>query len=192
MERYVAFDVETPNCRNDRMSALGVAVVEAGEIVQQFDTVINPECVFDPFNIALTGITPAMTMQAPTFPQVWCAVEHIFSRGILVAHNAPFDMSVLSRCLRDYGIEWRDQTEYLCTCRTGRSLLPDLKNHKLDTLCGRFGIELDHHRAGSDASACAGLLLEYERMGADLRRFQRTYDLVHGCTLKACKKKETE
>ena len=57
--RYVAFDVETPNSRNDRMSAIGVTVIEDGEIAEEFYTLVNPETRFDPFNIQLTGITPA-------------------------------------------------------------------------------------------------------------------------------------
>ena len=57
-ERYVAFDVETPNAQNRRMSAIGVSVIERGEIVQELYTLVDPQTHFDPFNIALTGITP--------------------------------------------------------------------------------------------------------------------------------------
>ena len=58
--RYIAFDVETPNYANDRMSAIGVTVVENGEIVGTYDTLVNPETYFDSFNVRLTGITPEM------------------------------------------------------------------------------------------------------------------------------------
>ena len=57
-QRYIAFDVETPNFANDRMSAIGVSVVEGGAIVQEFYTLVDPEARFDRFNMALTGITP--------------------------------------------------------------------------------------------------------------------------------------
>ena len=50
-ERYIAFDVETPNYANDRMSAIGVAVVERGGIADAFDTLVNPETHFDRFNV---------------------------------------------------------------------------------------------------------------------------------------------
>ena len=42
-EKYIAFDVETPNSANHRMSAIGLAVVEGNHIVEEFATLINPE-----------------------------------------------------------------------------------------------------------------------------------------------------
>ena len=71
IRKFVVFDVETPNSRNHRMSAIGVSVVENGQIVKEWGTLVNPECHFDDFNIALTGITPEMAAAAPTFPEIW-------------------------------------------------------------------------------------------------------------------------
>ena len=68
MERFIVFDVETPNFKNDRMSAIGVAVVEGGELVSEFETLVNPETFFNRFNIDLTGITPEAAAEAPAFP----------------------------------------------------------------------------------------------------------------------------
>jgi DNA polymerase-3 subunit epsilon len=70
-ERYIVFDVETPNSRGDRMSAIGITVVEGGEIVREFGSIVDPETWFDPFNVALTGITPGMAAEAPTFGELW-------------------------------------------------------------------------------------------------------------------------
>ena len=100
--RYVAFDVESPNKANDRMSAIGVAVVEDGGIVEEFYTTVDPEVHFDPFNIQLTGLSEAVVAGSPTFPELWPTLEPLLSSGLLIAHNAPFDMSVLAKCLRDY------------------------------------------------------------------------------------------
>lgn len=183
MERFIAFDVETPNSANDRMSAIGVTVVEGGRIVDAFSTLVNPEAAFAPFNVALTGITPAMAAAAPAFPAVWREVEELFSSGVLLAHNAPFDMGVLSKCLRGYGIFWKETADYLCTCQMGRRCCRGVENHRLNTLCDHFGIPLDHHQAGSDSRACAELLLRYLEQGAEVKPFLRTYDLRHGRTL---------
>lgn len=87
--RYIAFDVETPNSANNRMSAIGVTVVERGEVVEQYDYLVNPETRFASFNVALTGITPEMVADKPIFPQLWRELEPVFSSGLLVAHNAP-------------------------------------------------------------------------------------------------------
>ena len=80
-ERYIAFDVETPNARNNRMSAIGVTVVEDGQIVDSFSSLVNPETRFDRFNIALTGITPAMAADAPTFPELWPGLQPLPGSG---------------------------------------------------------------------------------------------------------------
>lgn len=180
--RYIVFDVETPNRANDRMSAIGVTVVEDGAIVKEFETLVNPEERFDPFNIRLTGITPEAAGKAPTFPALWPTLEPLFSSGLLVAHNAPFDMAVLSKCLSAYQIPWRQTVKYACTVRMGSACFPQLPNHKLDTLCAHLQIPLDHHRAGSDSRACALLLIEYLRRGLRTGRFERNYDLFRHCT----------
>ena len=176
MPRYIVFDVETPNRMNSRMSAIGVTVVEDGEITEQYDTLVNPETYFDSFNTWLTGISGETVACAPTFPQVWEALEPLFESGILVAHNAVFDLAVLKKCLHDYGIFWRESARYLCTVQMGRRLLPGM-SHKLNDLCDYYGIALDHHQAASDSMACAEILLRYMESGADLSRFIRTYRL---------------
>lgn len=175
--RYIAFDVETPNCANDRMSAIGVTVVENGEILGTCETLINPETWFDRFNVRLTGITPEMAADKPTFPQLWRELEPLFDSGVLVAHNAPFDLSVLAKCLRAYCIDWRSRVPYVCTCQMSRRLLPRLPDHRLSTLCAYLDLALDHHRAGSDSLACGEILAHHLRAGAEVAPFVRTYDL---------------
>lgn len=182
-ERYIAFDVETPNSRNNRISALGITIVENGRIVDEYYSLIDPETEFDAFNIMLTGIRPEMTENKPNFRTVWEDIGFIMDSGLLIAHNAPFDMSVLAKCIDHYEIDWKRQVDYACTCRMGRRLLPELQDHKLNTLCGYFGIDLDHHNALSDSAACAELLLRYQRLGADVSAFRRHYDLWSRRTL---------
>lgn len=182
--RYIAFDVETPNYANDRMSAIGITVVEAGEIAGEYYTLVNPEEPFAPFNMALTGITPRMVADKPTFPELWREIGPVMDSGLLVAHNAPFDMSVLAKCLRDYGIRWRPTVAYACTCQMSRRLLPQLPDHKLNTVSDYLGLELDHHHAGSDSLACGEILLHHLRSGAGVGPFVRTYDMERLCTVK--------
>lgn len=173
MSRIVAFDVETPNRENRRMSAIGITVIEDGEITDSFYSLVDPETDFDYFNTLLTGISEDTVRGAPTFPEIWERIEPILSHGLLAAHNAVFDLGVLRKCLRDYGIEWKPYVRYVCTVQMGRRILPGV-SHKLDDLCARYGIELDHHHAGSDSRACAEILLRYLRSGAELRDHIRT------------------
>lgn len=182
-ERYIAFDVETPNSANDRMSAIGVTVIEDGVLVDEFATLVNPETYFQPFHVQLTGITPEMAAQYPTFGELWPFLADKLDGGLLAAHNAPFDMGVLSKCLRAYGIPWKERADYICTCQMGRKCFPELPNHRLNTLCTYLDIPLDHHQAGSDSRACAELLLHYLDQGIDVNSFQRSYDLLCARTI---------
>ncbi len=187
-DRYIVFDVETPNCLNNRISAIGLSVVEGGRLTESRYTLLDPECEFDAFNIRLTGITPEMTEGKPTFKDLWPALASFFESGLLIAHNAPFDMGVIARCLSAYDISWRERVNYACTCRMSRKLMPFLPNHRLDTLCSCLGISLIHHNAGSDSRACAELLLHMLRLNPDMGQFVRAYDLSAMKTLPSKKR----
>ena len=177
MSRFVAFDVETPNRMNHRMSAIGISVIEDGKIADGFYSLVNPETFFDSFNTRLTGISAETVRNAPTFGELWPRIEPVFSGGLLVAHNAVFDMGVLKKCLLAYGIDWKPYVRYLCTVQMGRRILPGMR-HSLDVMCAYYGIPLDHHQADSDSRACARILLNYLDEGADIRNFIRTYRLT--------------
>lgn len=162
--KYVAFDVETPNHLNDRISAIGISVIDSEGGVSSKEYFVNPECEFDSFNISLTGITPFAVAHAPTFPGVWAEIEPLFSNHIVVAHNAQFDLAVLRKTLSAYGIQMPRLT-YLCTMKLARRFVPDVENYKLSTLSDYFDIPLTHHHAGSDSEACANILCKLVHSG---------------------------
>jgi DNA polymerase-3 subunit epsilon len=172
--RFVCFDVETPNARNDRMSAIGISVVENGCITEEFFSYVNPEEPFDDFNTQLTGISPETVADAPTFRELWPRILPLMSGGTLVAHNAPFDLGVLKKCLQDYGIAWKDRVAYLCTVQIGRKILPAI-SHRLNDMCRYYQIELDHHKADSDSRACAEILIRYMQSGVDPEEHRKTW-----------------
>lgn len=176
MSRYVVFDVETPNRYNSRMSAIGICVVEGRQIVKQHFSLVDPEQPLDWFNTQLTGISEEAVAGAPTFPQLWRQIEPVMSSGILVAHNASFDIRVLRKCLNDYGITWKPRVKGLCTVLMGRSLKPGI-SHRLNDMCEYYGICLDHHQADSDSRACAEILLRYMQAGAQPEQFVRMYTM---------------
>lgn len=175
MSRYIAFDVETPNRFSDRMSSIGITVIEDGAIGESFYSLVNPETHFDYFNTQLTGLDAKAVSGAPTFAELWREIEPLMSSGILVAHNAVFDMGVLKKCLEGYGISWKNSAKYLCTVQIGRRVLPGI-SHKLNVLCDYYKIPLNHHNAASDSEACAGILLKYIEAGADVNGFIKTYN----------------
>ncbi|HPJ01754.1 MAG TPA: 3'-5' exonuclease [Candidatus Limiplasma sp.] len=171
--RYIVFDVETPNAANNRMSALGITVVDNGAITDEWYSLVDPQVRFDVFNVKLTGITPEMVRDQPTFQELWGQIRPLFDSGILVAHYAPFDMGVLKSCLNAYGIVWKPYVNFACTCAMGRVCYPKLPNHRLNTLSEHVGITLDHHHADSDSRAAALLLLDYMEKGLSMERFIR-------------------
>ncbi len=175
--RYIVFDVETPNRANNRMSAIGITIIENGIIADSFFSLVDPEVYFDRFNTQLTGISADTVQGAPNFAQLWEQIKSVMESGILVAHNAVFDMSVLKKCLHDYDIEWKNTAKYICTVQAGKKLLPGM-SHSLNVMCDHYGISLDHHKADSDSRACAEILLRYMESGADVNSFIRTYHLI--------------
>ena len=86
-------------------------------------------------------------------------------------------MSVLKKCLNNYGIFWRQNTDYLCTVQIGRRILPKM-SHKLNVLCDYYGIDLNHHEAASDSQACAKILLQYIAAGTNIKQHIKTYSLI--------------
>lgn len=171
--RYVAVDVETPNRLNNRMSSIGICIIEDGKIVDEFYSLVNPDTYFDSFNIGLTGINEELVKDAPNFLNLWPSIEQLLASGLLIAHNASFDMNVLKKCLIDYQINWKPYFHYACTVQMGRSLLPGI-SHKLNDLCDYYDLDLDHHNALSDSRACANILLKYLDSGIEINDFIRT------------------
>ena len=174
MTRFIAFDVETPNLRNDRISAIGISIIDDNRITDDFYSLVNPETYFDDFNTSLTGINENTIKDSPIFSQIWQQIEPLMTDGLLVAHNAVFDMGVLKKCLQHYGIAWKESVPYLCTVQIGRRMLPGM-SRKLNVLCDYYGIPLDHHQADSDSRACAQILLRYIESGIDVKSHIKTF-----------------
>ena len=174
MTRFVVLDVETPNHFNDRISAIGITIIDNNKIVDKFYSLVNPETYFDHFNIKLTGIDETKVIKAPNFLSLWKDIEPLLNSGILVAHNARFDLNVLKKCFINYKINWKHNINYLCTVDIGRTILPST-SHKLNILCDYYNIDLSHHLADSDSLACAKILLKYLENDIDINSFIKTF-----------------
>ena len=156
---FVAIDFETANAKRDSACAIGITVVRDGVLMEQHDWLIRPpELYFSPFNVAIHGIREEDVYDQPDFRGIWPRLEPVLAGRAVVAHNAAFDISVLRGCLNAYGLPHPDFS-YVCTCRAAKKHLPQLGNHKLPTVAEFFGVTLRHHRAGSDAAACAQIAI---------------------------------
>lgn len=162
---FASIDFETANYEPTSACSVGITVVRKGEIKETFSSLIKPEpFYFVPEFIDIHGIRPEHTACAADFEEVWTEMERRINGLPLFAHNAPFDKKVLLSCLRFYGIKF-EEPEFFCTCRLARSAWPHFSNHKLSTVCQMLKIPLNHHRADSDALACAMIALKLNENG---------------------------
>lgn len=181
--RYISFDLEMPNNYRPRISAIGITVIDDGQIVDRIYSLVNPEVKFDPYIVKLVGITPQMVADKPTFPEIWEKISSVMSSGILVAYNAPSDLRALALCLNYYRIPWFPAVKCICTYSMGLDCYPDLERHSLDALCEHIGVDIDHHNAESDSYGSARLLLDYIEKGFDPSKYTIDFDMVsvHKC-----------
>lgn len=94
------------------------------------------------------------------------SVEEFVGDLPLVAHNAQFDASALRDAAIASGVAV-PKLMFACTLAQSRATKLDVENHKLPTLAKHFGVELDnHHDAGADAFACAGIMVGLARLAA--------------------------
>jgi DNA polymerase-3 subunit alpha (Gram-positive type) len=159
-ETYVVFDVETTGLSAvyDKIIELAAVKVKNGEIIDRFERFANPHHPLSHTTVELTGITDEMVEGAPEIEDVLRDFYEFTGDGILVAHNASFDIGFLNVGYRNIGFE-KAANPVVDTLELGRFLFPELKNHRLDTLCKKLNVELtQHHRAIYDAEATGYLL----------------------------------
>jgi len=152
--KFTAIDFETANADRGSACAVGLVMVDNGEVIGKVRQLIRPDPLFfDPFNVSIHGISEADVVNAPTFSEFWPTLWFNVS-GPLVAHNAAFDMSVLRRALESAGIGY-PETDYFCTMVLSRLVWPQYPTYALAHIANSLGISFQHHDAEEDALACA-------------------------------------
>ena len=165
-DEFVVFDIETTGLsyQNDRITEIGAVRIRGGEVLEIFNTFVDPGCPIPPSITALTGITDDMVKGAPSQEEAVRAFLAFTGGRILIAHNAGFDISFIRKVADDFAIPFANT--YLDTVALSRYVNPDLKKHKLDTLAEYFKLgDFNHHRASDDAEMLAMIFF---RMAAKL------------------------
>ena len=165
---YVVVDTETTGGQSllgDRITEFAAVVVKGGQIVEVYETLVNPQRSIPHFVTQLTNITWDMVRNAPTFDRIAPDVLRVLDGNVFVAHNATFDWRfVTTEVSRSTGRQLRGRR--LCTVKIARKVLPQLSRRSLDYVARYYGVEIrNRHRAGGDALATAKCLL---RMMSDL------------------------
>ena len=94
---FVVFDIETTGLSplNCKITEIGAVLLRNGEIVEKYNTFVNPG-VHIPENItALTSITDEMVADAPDISVVLPEFLEFVGDRILIAHNANFDIGFI-------------------------------------------------------------------------------------------------
>ncbi len=155
---FVAIDFETANSNRSSICAIGLAIVQSGQLIGSQHMYVRPQpYFFDPFNVSIHGITEAMVKDAPRFSELWPSVRSGIGAP-LVAHNASFDMSALRYVLDASHITY-PQLDYFCTRVISRIAWPDRPTYRLNYIAEMLDIQFRHHNAEQDAIACARIAI---------------------------------
>ncbi len=151
---FAFLDIETTggNSARDRITEIGIRFWRAGEVVGEWQTLLNPETRISPFIENFTGISNEMVADAPLFADVADELEEQLKDKVFVAHNARFDYGFIKSEFRR--LERLFSAKVLCTVKLSRRLYPEFRRHNMDALIARHGLaQVQRHRAMGDVSA---------------------------------------
>ena len=156
--QYAIIDVETTGYggAGARITDIAVFIHDGKNIIEEFQTFINPE-TYIPENITrLTRITNEMVASAPKFYEVAKKIFQLTQGKVFVAHNVNFDYNIIRKEFARLGGAY--ELETLCTIKLSRRLIPGFKSYSLGNLCNELNIDnKDAHRAYGDARATVEL-----------------------------------
>lgn len=151
---FAFLDIETTggSSSHDRITEIGIRFWRAGEVVGQWQTLLNPQTRISPFIERFTGISNEMVADAPLFEDIADELEAQLKDTIFVAHNARFDYGFIKAEFRRLGRLF--SAKVLCTVKLSRRLYPQYRRHNMDALIERHGLaQVQRHRAMGDVSA---------------------------------------
>ena len=159
---FVVVDLETTggSAGQDGITEIGAVKVRGGEVLGEFQSLVDPERGITPFVSVLTGITDSMVIGAPTAARMLPAFLEFARGAVLVAHNAPFDIGFLRAACHATAQAWPDFAVVDTAVLARRVLTRDeVPNCKLSTLAGFFAATTTpNHRALADARATVDVL----------------------------------
>ncbi len=157
-KRYAIIDIETTGgmVKRDKITEIAVVLHDGHKIIDQFDTLINPERSVPEYITRITGITTEMVAEAPKFYEVAKKIVEMTEGAIFVAHNVRFDYGFIRSEFSRLGFTFTRRQ--LCTVRLARKTFPGLKSYSLGNLIKHFNIKVNaRHRALDDTLATVEL-----------------------------------
>lgn len=158
---FTAIDFETANNNAASACSVGLVKVRDGRVVDRVGWLIRPPFGFDDmleWNTRIHGITAADIVDAPLWADQVDALLEFVDGDTLAAHNAGFDMGVLSAAQRASALEVPSLT-YVCSLRVARKTY-HLDSYRLPVAAMAAGFDdFAHHDALADAEACAAIIV---------------------------------
>ncbi|WP_392425873.1 DEDD exonuclease domain-containing protein [Barrientosiimonas humi] len=159
---FVVVDLETTGGSPlaSEITEIGAVKVRGGEQLGEFQTLVNPGLPIPAFISVLTGITDRMVADAPRIETALPAFLEFARGAVLVAHNAPFDITFLKTNAQRLGLEWPGP-RVIDTAHLARQLVTrdEAPNRKLGSLARLFQASTTpDHRALHDARATVDVL----------------------------------
>ena len=150
---YCVLDLETTGLsfRTEKITEVGIMKIKNGEVIDSFETFVNPEKPIPYEVVEVTKITDDMVKDAPTIKEVFPKIIEFIGDAVLVAHNADFDIGFLKHNASILGHKF-DYT-YIDTLRLAKDLFPEYKKYKLGIIAENLGIKVEvAHRALDDVN----------------------------------------
>ena len=159
---FVVVDLETTggSANECAITEVGAVKVRGGEVLGEFQTLVNPGSPIPAFIQVLTGISDGMVAQAPRIDTVLPAFLEFARGSVLVAHNAGFDITFLKAAAEATGQSWPG-FKVVDTVTLARQLVSkdEAPNRRLGSLAALFGADTTpDHRALHDARATVDVL----------------------------------
>tara|TARA_R110001606_G_scaffold6628_6_gene29777 strand:+ start:257 stop:1621 length:1365 start_codon:yes stop_codon:yes gene_type:complete len=151
---YTIIDIETTGngIKGNRITEISIFKYDGHEVIDEFTSLVNPQCPIPAFITGLTGIDNDMVRNAPLLEEIIPQINAITADTIFVAHSVNFDYNVIKNEFKLLGHDF--SRKKLCTVRLSRKLLPGYNSYSLGKLTAALGIPLtDRHRARGDAHA---------------------------------------
>lgn len=188
---FAIIDIETTGGRSteDKITEIAIVVHNGKEIIDQYQTLINPDKYIPEYVSRLTNISNKMVEDAPRFFEVAKKIIEMTQDRIFVAHNAHFDYTFVRQEFLSLGYDFRRKT--LCTVRLSRKIFPNLETYSLGALTKHFQIEHKKaHRAMSDAMATTILFQKLFDKDAEKEHFSIFEDEINAKNLPPKVKRE--
>ena len=177
LKKYAIIDIETTGglVKRDKITEIAIVLHDGSEVIDTYETLVNPERSIPEFITGITGISNEMVQDAPKFYEVARDIVEFTEGAVFVAHNARFDYSFVREEFKRLGYTY--SRKQLCTIRLCKQVFPGIAKYGLDHLIRHFDLSVaNRHRAMDDARATASI---FEHIVAEQNSSDSINDIIN-------------